>query len=56
MATYTLSGEQANTDFKLQLDGHGGAKPDSYSRCPVVGVQHYDHHTMSEPFAKRCDP
>ena len=36
---YTLSGLQANTDFKLQSDGHGGT---DLILVPVVGVQHHE--------------
>jgi hypothetical protein len=36
-ASYDLAGQQANTEFKLQSDGHGGTE---LILTPVVGVQH----------------
>jgi autotransporter passenger strand-loop-strand repeat protein len=43
--TYMLSGQQANTEFKLQSDGHGGT---DLILVPIIGVQHHDapfmHH------------
>lgn len=37
--TYLLAGQQANTQFKLQSDGHGGT---DLILTPLLGVQHHD--------------
>jgi autotransporter passenger strand-loop-strand repeat protein len=37
--TYLVAGQQANTEFKLQSDGHGGT---DLVLVPIVGVQHHE--------------
>ncbi len=44
-ATYMLAGQQANTEFKLQSNGHGGT---DLILTPVVGVQHL-HSEAAHP-------
>ena len=38
-ASYLLAGQQADTEFKLQSDGHGGT---DLILTPIVGVPHLE--------------
>jgi autotransporter passenger strand-loop-strand repeat protein len=48
--SYSLAGQQANTKFQLQSDGHGGTELILTPSTPIVGVASHDPSAGHHPF------